>query len=43
MPFVPKNEGLRQVRCEEIIRIQGSGLAKRMKATGIKKLSLIHI
>ena len=39
-PFVPKNEGLRQVRSEEIIRIQASGLAKRMKATGIKKCVL---
>ena len=39
-PFVPKNEGLRQARFEEIIRIQASGLAKRMKATGIKKCVL---
>lgn len=39
-PFVPKNEGLRQARSEEIIRIQASGLAKRMKATGIKKCVL---
>ena len=37
MPFVPKNIQDRQMRCEEIIRIQASGLAKRMKATGIKK------
>ena len=37
MPFVPKNIQDRQMRCKEIIRIQASGLAKRMKATGIKK------
>lgn len=37
MPFVPKNIQDRQMRCEEIIRIQASGLAKRMRATGIKK------
>ena len=36
MPFVPKNIQDRQMRCEEIIRIQASGLAKRMRATGIK-------
>lgn len=40
MPFVPRNTKARQVRCEEIIRIQASGLAKRLKATGIKKCVL---
>ncbi len=40
MPFVPKDDSKKNERFEEIIRIQASGLAKRMKATGIKKCVL---
>jgi len=36
-PFVPKNEEKRNLRCSEIFNIQASGLAKRLKHTGIKK------
>lgn len=36
-PFVPNNEQKRKERCEEIIRIEASGLAKRLKATNLKK------
>lgn len=37
MPFVPANDGLLNVRCEEIFSIQMGGLAKRLLHTGIKK------
>lgn len=36
-PFVPANEQMRNVRCEEILNIQAYALAKRLRATGIKK------
>lgn len=36
-PFVPKDQTNRDKRCEEILNIQGFALAKRLKATGIKK------
>ena len=36
-PFVPKDESNRNKRCEEILTIQSSALAKRLKATGIDK------
>ncbi len=36
-PFVPKDERKRNERCYEIFHIQSSGLAKRLKHTGIKK------
>jgi NAD+ synthase (glutamine-hydrolysing) len=36
-PFVPNNEQKRAYRCEEILTIQSSGLAKRLQHTGIKK------
>lgn len=36
-PFVPKNETKRFERCEEILKIQASGLAKRLKHTKIQK------
>lgn len=36
-PFVPKDETKRNNRCREIINIQASGLAKRLKHTGINK------
>ena len=36
-PFVPKNEKERDRRCEEILTIQATGLAKRLKTTGIKR------
>ena len=36
-PFVPKNETKRFERCEEIFKIQASGLAKRLKHTKIQK------
>lgn len=36
-PFVPKDEQMRNVRCEEILNIQAYALAKRLRATGIKK------
>lgn len=35
-PFVPSDESIRNVRCEEIFAIQTSGLAKRMAHTGMK-------
>ena len=37
-PFVPKDDGLRKVRCEKILRIQANGLATRVRSTGIKNL-----
>ena len=36
-PFVPKNERVRESRCEEILAIQSTALAKRLEFTGIKK------
>ena len=36
-PFVPSNPNVRNIRCEEIFNIQTSGLAKRLKHTGIEK------
>lgn len=36
-PFVPSNEDKREERCKEIINIQISALAKRLKHTNIKK------
>lgn len=36
-PFVPANDNLLNVRCEEIFSIQIGGLAKRLLHTGIKK------
>ncbi len=36
-PFVPKSSLNRDERCEEVLNIQAYGLAKRLKATGIKK------
>lgn len=36
-PFVPNNKLKRNERCNEIINIQSSALAKRLKHTGIKK------
>ncbi len=36
-PFVPSNEEKRNSRCYEIFNIQASGLAKRLKHTGMKK------
>jgi NAD+ synthase (glutamine-hydrolysing) len=36
-PFVPGNESKREKRCREIFEIQSTGLAKRMKHTGIHR------
>ena len=36
-PFVPANEEKREERCKEIINIQSSALAKRLRHTNIKK------
>ncbi|MBN1624221.1 MAG: NAD(+) synthase [Clostridia bacterium] len=36
-PFVPEQISLRENRCKEILDIQSTGLARRMKHTGIKK------
>ncbi len=36
MPFVPSDESSREERCEEILKIQASALAKRLKHTGSK-------
>lgn len=38
MPFVPSDDADLTQRCEEIINIQVAGLAKRLDATGTKKL-----
>jgi NAD+ synthase (glutamine-hydrolysing) len=35
-PFVPGNEGEREARCEDILAMQVSGLAKRLDHTGCK-------
>lgn len=37
-PFVPSDEILRDTRCRRILQIQSSGLATRVRATGIKNL-----
>lgn len=37
LPFVPKDEGHRSERCEEIFRIQAHGLAQRLRHTGCKR------
>ena len=39
-PFVPSREEERKKRCEEILNIQSSALAKRLEHTGIKKVVL---
>lgn len=39
-PFVPSNANIRGERCKEIFEIQTSGLGKRLKHTGIKKVVL---
>ncbi|NTV91463.1 MAG: NAD(+) synthase, partial [Clostridiales bacterium] len=36
-PFVPSDEGARDIRCKEIFQIQTSGLAKRLEHTGANK------
>ncbi|HEY8500686.1 MAG TPA: NAD(+) synthase [Clostridia bacterium] len=36
-PFVPSNPKTRDERCAEVFKIQASGLAKRLKHTGMKK------
>ena len=37
-PYVPSDAAHRDLRCEEVYRIQVQGLATRMRATGTKKL-----
>jgi len=37
-PYVPSDAANRDLRCEEVYRIQVQGLATRMRATGTKKL-----
>ena len=37
-PFVPSRTDIREERCREILEIQSTGLARRMKHTGIEKL-----
>ena len=37
-PFIPAEGAQRSVRCAEIARIQATGLAQRMRKTGMKKL-----
>ena len=37
-PFVPPEGPVRSARCAEIARIQATGLAQRMRKTGMKKL-----
>ena len=36
-PFVPKDQNNRDKRCEEILSVQAYALAKRLRATGIKR------
>ena len=36
-PFVPVDKNLSDYRCEEVFKIQSSGLAKRIEHTGVKK------
>ncbi|HEY5898917.1 MAG TPA: NAD(+) synthase [Burkholderiales bacterium] len=38
LPYVPSDAANRDLRCEEVYRIQVNGLATRMRATGTKKL-----
>jgi len=38
LPYVPSDAANRDLRCEEVYRIQVQGLATRMRATGTKKL-----
>lgn len=38
MPFVPKDEAKRDIRCKEIIDIQAYGLKKRIEHIGIKNV-----
>ncbi len=38
MPFVPKDENKRDIRCKEIIDIQAYGLKKRIEHIGIKNV-----
>src|SRR3989440_9428997 len=40
LPYVPSDAAHRDLRCEEVYRIQVNGLATRMRATGAKKLVL---
>ena len=37
-PFVPSDDDTRETRCRSILRIQASGLATRVRSTGIKNL-----
>jgi NAD+ synthase (glutamine-hydrolysing) len=39
-PFVPANTRERAVHCEEIFQLQSVGLAKRLKHTGVTKITL---
>jgi NAD+ synthase (glutamine-hydrolysing) len=39
-PFVPSNRAQRAAHCQEILRIQSTGLAKRLKHTGIQRISI---
>lgn len=39
-PFVPSDESRRNERCSEIFNIQTSGLAKRIRHTGLKRILL---
>lgn len=40
MPFVPADPAQRAKHCREIIKIQSTGLAKRVKHTGVEKATL---
>lgn len=40
LPFVPRDETLRNERCEEIFRIQAHGLARRLAHTGCRSAVL---
>ena len=37
LPFIPSDEKMLAERCEEILNIQATGLAKRLSHTGLKK------
>lgn len=39
-PFVPSDKSARDIRCREIFAIQTTGLAKRLKHTGLKNVVL---
>ena len=39
-PFIPKNKDKRKERCDEILKLQATGLATRLKKTGIEKMVL---